>query len=79
MLIDIVNHRRIFTLVFSNTDIANLEMVEKIIGAQKLKSKRKQIAKRDARLVVTLEIYGNKKQIKLINENLVKIHEIIQF
>ena len=79
MLIDIVNHRRVFTLVFNNTDIANLEMVERIIVSQKLKSKRKQISKRDSRLVVTLEIYGNKKQIKVINETFVRVPEIVQF
>ncbi|MDB5120009.1 MAG: hypothetical protein JWN56_1227 [Sphingobacteriales bacterium] len=78
-IIDIINHKRLFTLVFHDTDISNLEMVEKMIVSKKLKSRRKQVSKRDARLIVTLEVYGNKKRIKRINEVLLSIREIIQF
>lgn len=78
-VIDIINHKRLFTLIFQNADIANLEMVEKMIIAKKLKSRRKQVSKRDARLVVTLEVYGNKKRIKRINEVFLSVREIDQF
>ncbi|MDB5014416.1 MAG: hypothetical protein JWQ25_2618 [Daejeonella sp.] len=78
-IIDIINHKRLFTLVFQDTDIANLEMVEKMIISKKLNSRRKQVSKRDEKLVVTLEVYGNKKRIKRINEVLLSIREIVQF
>lgn len=78
-IIDIINHKRLFTLVFKDTDIANLEVIEKMIVSEKIKSKRKQVSKRDERLIVTLEVYGNKKRIKRINEILLSISEIVQF
>ena len=78
-MIDIINHKRLFTLVFQNTEVVNLEKVEKMIISKKLKSRRKQISKRDGKLVVTLEVYGNKKRIKRINEVLLSIEEIVQF
>ena len=78
-MIDIINHKRLFTLVFQNTEVVNLEKVEKMIISKKLKSRRKQVSKRDGKLVVTLEVYGNKKRIKRINEVLLSIEEIVQF
>lgn len=78
-MIDIINHKRLFTLVFQDTEIVNLEKVEKMIISKKLKSRRKQVSKRDGKLVVTLEVYGNKKRIKRINEVLLSIEEIVQF
>lgn len=78
-MIDIINHKRLFTLVFQDTEIVNLEKVEKMIISKKLKSRRKQVSKRNGKLVVTLEVYGNKKRIKRINEVLLSIEEIVQF
>lgn len=77
-LIDTINHRRNFTIVFLNTDLENLHKIEKLVLDKKLRSRRKQVSKKDGQLVVTIEIYGNKKRIKNLNEDLISIKEIEQ-
>ncbi len=78
VLIDVMNNRKVFTIVFTNTDLDNLYMIEKLIDENKLKSKRVQVSKRDNRLVATLEVSGNKKRMKILNEKLINLDEIYQ-
>ncbi len=77
-LIDIMNNRKVFTIVFINTDLENLYMIETLITENKLKSRRMQVSKRDNRMVVTLEVSGNKKRMSILNEKLINQEVIYQ-
>ncbi|MGB4776525.1 MAG: MgtC/SapB family protein [Daejeonella sp.] len=77
-LLDRFNHRKTFTLIFINTDLKNLYGIEKLLKANRLKYRKRQVSKRDDKLIVVLDVLGNKRRINLMNEKLIKMQEIIQ-
>lgn len=77
--VDVINHSESYHVIFINADLNNLYELEKMIGSFKLNSKRKQLTKRENRLDVTLQISGNKKQIKKLNESMVGCEFIYHF
>ncbi len=77
-LIDNLNHKINYSITFINTDLVNLEIVEKHIDQLDLKSRIKQMSKKDNRLFVILEVTGNKDKVKLLSEKLIATYEVYQ-
>lgn len=77
-ILDRFNHRKTFTLIFINTDLKNLYGIEKLLKANRLKYRKRQVSKRDDKLIVVLDVLGNKRRINLMNEKLIKMQEIVQ-
>lgn len=77
-IIDHINYRVKFTVTFINTDLHNLVQIEEMIKAKKLNLKRKQISKKDSRLVVEMDVSGNKKRVTELNESLLNMHEVYE-
>ena len=77
--IDSVNHKIKYSITFIDTDLRHLHLVESLIKDLDLKIKRKSLSKKDERLIVLLEVSGNKNKIKKLGENLLNIPEIYQF
>ncbi|HYK76456.1 MAG TPA: MgtC/SapB family protein [Daejeonella sp.] len=75
-VIDRLNYRARFTVTFINADLHNLTYVEELIKRQKLRLRRKQLSKKDSRLVVELDVSGNKKRVIELNEKLLTLHEV---
>ncbi|MEO8795435.1 MAG: MgtC/SapB family protein [Daejeonella sp.] len=76
--IDKLNHKINYSITFINTDLVNLQIVEKHINTLELKSRVRQMSKKDNRLFVILEVTGNKDKVKLLSEKLIATYEVYQ-
>jgi len=77
-LIDISNHRKKYFLTFSNADLGNVEKVEDLVKQHNLKAIQKDISKKDSRLKLSLEVAGNKKNVKRFTEKLLTVSEVTE-
>lgn len=77
-LVDVFHHRVTFTITFINTDLENLHRLEQLITGLNLRSKRNQVSKVNSRLVVKMEVLGNKKRIKQLNEQMINFDNIFE-
>lgn len=77
-LIDITNHRKQFFITFNNTDPENLQLVDDLVKEYKLKLVQKDLFKKDNRLQISIEVAGNKKNVKLLTEKLLTMLEVIE-
>lgn len=77
-VIDNINQRVKYNITFVDTDPENLRKVEELISQHKLKTKLKQVSKRNHRLVVSLDVSGHKKRMAALNEELVTLQFIDQ-
>lgn len=77
-LIGLINQRENFIIKFRYADIRQLEVLETEIKSRKLKSRRRQLAKLDQSLIVTLELQGKKEAIRKMNEYMITSPDIEQ-
>jgi putative Mg2+ transporter-C (MgtC) family protein len=77
-LIDISNYRKKYFLTFSSADLKHVEMVEGLIQQYSLKIILKSISKKDSRLRLSLEVSGNKNNVKKLTERLLTLQEITE-
>ncbi len=78
-VIDRLNHSKTIDLTFHNPDINNLYLVEEMLNAKKIKSKRLMMNKRGGKLVVSLKVTGNQKQFVEMNEELIRTENITEY
>jgi putative Mg2+ transporter-C (MgtC) family protein len=78
-LIDISNHRRKYYITFNNMDQINLENVEGLLKELDLKLRQKETSKKENRLLATIEVSGNKKNVQLLTDKLLAMREIVEF
>jgi len=77
-LIDISNYRKKYFLAFSSADLKHVEMVEELIKQHSLKIVLKSISKKDSRLKLSVEVAGNKRNVKKLTEKLLTLQEITE-
>lgn len=77
-LIDISNHRKKYFLTFNNADLKNVEMIEVLIKQHNLKLIQKNMSKKDNLLKLSIEVAGNKKNVKKLTEKFLTVQEIIE-
>jgi putative Mg2+ transporter-C (MgtC) family protein len=70
-LIDFMNHKRTYRIIFTDDNIDNLTLVSEMAGEEKLKSLVRHLSRSDNRLIVQFEISGNRKNFKKLTEKLV--------
>jgi putative Mg2+ transporter-C (MgtC) family protein len=78
-LIDILNYRKKYSLIFINSDLENINKVESMIKDQNLKIHNKEVHKKDSRLHVSIEVSGKKRNVKQLTEKLLMVEEILEF
>jgi putative Mg2+ transporter-C (MgtC) family protein len=78
-VIDRLNHSKTIYITFHNPDINNLYLVEEMLNAKKIKSKRLMMNKRGGKLVVSLKVTGNQKQFVEMNEELIRTENITEY
>jgi putative Mg2+ transporter-C (MgtC) family protein len=76
--IALLYQRENFMIKFRYSDLKQLENLEAEIKTRHLKSQRKQLAKVDQALVVTLELRGKKEDIQNMNEYMITLPDIEQ-
>lgn len=76
--IALLYQRENFIIKFRDSDMGQLEDLENEIKARNLKSQRKQLAKLDQALIVTLQLRGKKNDIKGLNQYMISRPEIDQ-
>jgi putative Mg2+ transporter-C (MgtC) family protein len=77
-LIDLLHHGEYFSLTFQNTNMDNIDKIEKLISDNGLHSKRRHISKNDDHLTVMLKVSGKKKRIRELSELLIRRPEIVR-
>jgi putative Mg2+ transporter-C (MgtC) family protein len=77
-LIDISNHRKKYYITFNYSNLENIVKLEELIKQHHLKLVQKEASKKDDRLRLTLEVSGNKKNVKLFSEKLLTLPEIAE-
>lgn len=78
-LLDWVHHRKTLSVTFSDNDIESLKTLEAHLKEVKLRYVRKEMAKSDHRLVVTLLVFGRKNRIKSLDTYLLASPNIDYF
>jgi putative Mg2+ transporter-C (MgtC) family protein len=78
-LIDILNYRKKYSLIFINSDLENINKVESMIKDQNLKIHNKEVHKKDSRLHVSIEVSGKKRNVKQLTEKFLMVKEILEF
>jgi putative Mg2+ transporter-C (MgtC) family protein len=77
-LIDISNYRKQYFLTFDSDDVKNVDRVEDLIKQHKLKIMLKKVSKKDGRLKLSVEVAGNKNNVKKLTGELLLIPEIVE-
>jgi len=77
-LIDISNYRKQYFLTFSSGDLKNVEQVEALVKQHKLKILLKKISKKENRLKLSIEVAGNKNNVRKLTEALLVVPEIVE-
>lgn len=78
-LLDWVHHRKTLSITFAETNEQALKTVENHLKEVHLKYVRKELAKTDEHLKVTLLVFGRKNRIKALDQYLIASEQIIQF
>lgn len=66
-------------ITFRNADMQNLLSLEEELTARNIRAKRMQINKMNDQLVIILRITGSRKQLLQLNEDLVRMENIVEF
>ncbi len=77
ILIDFINHKRIYRITFIDDKLDNIAWIMDIIEQEKLKASIGHLSKSHNRLMVNLEVRGNKKHFRPLTERLVAKPEIL--
>lgn len=78
-LLDWVHHRKTLIVTFDDNKLDSLKTLENHLNKSKLKFARKEIAKQDNKLVVTLLVFGRKNRIKKLDTYLLSSKKIAHF
>lgn len=79
-VVDRFHNRNQFVVTFINTDLKNLYDLEQLIALKGISVKRIRVSKSDTgNLSAVLDVSGNKKKIKNLNEHMVNLPEIKSF
>lgn len=76
---DKLSHEMLLTVVFSNTDIRNVDLLEQIVAEHHLELKVKQISKANESLIAAVRVTGHRKRIRQLDRHLLTVPEIKAF
>lgn len=77
-LIDIRNHRKKFSLTFNNTNLDNIQKIDDWINEHDLKLVQKEVSKEENRMKISLEVSGNKRNVKKFTDTLLTNIDILE-
>jgi len=77
--IDKIHRDKLFVIVFTNADFENVHTVEELIKNNHLKLKPVQITKKDGCLQAAIWVTGDRKNLRKLDEKLLKMPEIKSF
>lgn len=77
VLIDFINHKRIYRITFIDDNLDNIAWTKEIVEKEKLKATVGHLSKSHNRLMVNFEVRGNKKHFHALTEKLVAKPEIL--
>jgi putative Mg2+ transporter-C (MgtC) family protein len=77
--IDKIHRDKLFVIVFTNADFQNVHTVEELIKNNHLKLKPVQITKKDGCLQAAIWVTGDRKNLRNLDEKLLKMPEIKSF
>ncbi|MCW3079432.1 MgtC/SapB family protein [Segetibacter sp.] len=78
-LIDRLNHTRTINITFKDADISNIKIIEKYLLDRRMKSKRIMMNKSKGQLFAILKVRGTERQFVLLNEELIKTENIVEY
>ena len=78
-LIGNMKKSKVLNISFNSADMAQLKAVEEVVKKHKLKSKRLELCKTQDVLSVALQITGVKKDVDLLNEDMINMPAIKDF
>lgn len=77
--IDRVHHEVLLRVVFTSTDIKNLEIFEQLVNQHQIEIKVKQISKSSDNLIAAVRLTGHRKKIRQLDRHLLTVPEIKAF
>ena len=75
--IDSINHKRTYRLSFRDDNLANISLILDMIRDENLKASVRHLSKADNKLMVHIEVRGNKKRFSTLTEKFLAKSEIL--